>query len=67
MKKQPIVVISVALVLGIGAYFLWLKPRTAPTNPAPGAHEEHKSEAAGDGHIYGRFRGTVEVHQFHLG
>jgi len=48
MKKQPIVII-VVLVLGIGAYFLWLKPRTAPKTPAPDAHEEHKGEAAGEG------------------
>src|SRR3990172_974500 len=49
MKKQPIVVIVAVLVLGIGAYFIWLKPRPAPMNPAPDAHEEHKGEAAGEG------------------
>ena len=50
MKKQPIVVIIVVLVLGIGAYFLWFRPHAAPKNPAPDAHEGHKGEAAGEGH-----------------
>jgi cobalt-zinc-cadmium efflux system membrane fusion protein len=51
MKKQPIVVIIVVLALGIGAYFLWFnKPHSASKTSAPDVHEEHKGEAAGEGH-----------------